>query len=144
MTKKLNGALHTVVAALAPLFIWVPAAAADTNDNAYLSALAANNIASVGGPADLVQIGHQVCDLLSPSVSPAMLENDVSRASLAGRIVISGSHVPITSGQAGVLVHYAIISYCPDSPGAVHWGVRPYPHNPEGPYGTCKEGGACW
>jgi hypothetical protein len=123
-------------------------ATADTNDDTNVSALAANNIASAQGPADLIQIGrHEICDAISPSVSPAMLENDVYRESLAGRIFtrsVGGSHAPITTSQAGIVVHDAVIAYCPDSAGAVYWGVRLYPHSPEGRYGTCKEGGACW
>jgi len=49
-------------------------------DDAYLNAKAAHNIHSVVGPADLVRIGHHVCELLSPSVSPAMVTDDVYRA----------------------------------------------------------------
>ncbi len=54
------------------------------DDDAYLNAMAAHNIHSVGGPADLIQVGHQVCELLSPSVSPAMVTNGVYRASVCG------------------------------------------------------------
>jgi hypothetical protein len=36
MMKKLSGAPLTGVAALAALFVWAPAAMADTNDDAYL------------------------------------------------------------------------------------------------------------
>jgi hypothetical protein len=150
MMKKLVGAPLTGIAALAALFVWAPAATADTNDDSYLSAMAANNIASVGGTGDLIDAGHQVCGFLSPSTSPAMVTDYVNRASLYGgrfyTISLGGSHAPLTNSQAGMLVTYAIGTYCPNSEGAKHWGVGgPYPpHNPEGPYGTCKEGGACW
>jgi Protein of unknown function (DUF732) len=86
------------------------------DDDAYLDAMAAHNIHPVGGPADLIQVGHQVCELLSPSVSPAMVTNGVYRASVCGG---SGSHAPITNSQAGILVNDAIGTYCPNSPGPV-------------------------
>jgi Protein of unknown function (DUF732) len=53
-------------------------------DDAYLNAMAAHNIFSVGGPVDLVQIGRQVCNALGPSVSPPMLTKNVERESISG------------------------------------------------------------
>jgi hypothetical protein len=69
MVKKLIDALHIVIAALAALSMWIPTALADTNDDAYLNAMAAHHIHSIGGPADLIYAGHQVCGFLSPSTS---------------------------------------------------------------------------
>lgn len=61
-----------------------PHAVADTNDNAYVNAMDENNVHSVGGTADLIYAGHQVCGFLSPSVSPPMVTDYVYRASLYG------------------------------------------------------------
>jgi len=102
--------------------IWIPTALADTNDDAYLNAMAAHHIHSIGGPADLIYAGHQVCGFLSPD-QPAMVTDYVVRASVnTGRFytIWGNSHNPITSSQAGMLVQYAIGTYCPNSPGAVH------------------------
>jgi hypothetical protein len=130
MMKKLSGAPLTGVAALAALFVWAPAAMADTNDDAYLSALAAHNIASVGGSGDLIYAGHQVCGFLSPSVSPAMVGDYVLRASLYGGrfyTIFGSAHNPLTSSQAGILVNDAIGTYCPNSPGAGYWHAPSFP-----------------
>jgi hypothetical protein len=124
MVKMLIRAMNFVIAAVAALFIGAPAATADTNDDAYLSALAAHNINSIGGSDDLVAAGHQVCGFLSPSTSPAMVTDYVYRASVYGGrfyTVWANAHNPLTNGQASVLVNYAIGSYCPNSPGAAHW-----------------------
>lgn len=43
-----------------------PHAFADTYENAYVNAMDENYIHSVGGPADLIYAGHQVCGFLSP------------------------------------------------------------------------------
>lgn len=105
-----------------------PHAVADTNDNVYVNAMDENNIQSVGGPADLIFAGHQVCGFLSPSVSPPMVTDYVYRASLyGGRFYTGGSHIPITNGQAGILVNDAIGTYCPNSPGALHWHAPWFP-----------------
>jgi hypothetical protein len=53
-----------------------PHAVADTNDNAYVNVMDENNIHSVGGLADLIYAGHQVCGF---TVGAAVLRpNDVS------------------------------------------------------------------
>jgi hypothetical protein len=131
MMKKLTGAPLTGVAALAALFVGAPAAMAGTGDDAYLSALTAHNIHSIGGPGDLVYAGHQVCGFLSPSTSPAMVEDYVLRASVnGGRFYtnsLGGSHAPLTNSQAGILVNDAIGTYCPNSPGAVYWHAPSFP-----------------
>jgi len=102
-----------------------PHAFADTNDNAHVNAMEENNIHSVGGPADLIYAGQQACGFLSPSVSPPMVTDYVYRASpYGGRFYtnsLGGSHIPITNGQAGILVNDAIGTYCPGSQGAIHW-----------------------
>lgn len=131
MVKNLIGALLIVVAALTAPFPSVPTALADTNDDAYLNAMAAHNIHSIGGPGDLISAGHQVCGFLSPSTSPAMVEDYVRRASVnGGRFYtnsLGGSHAPLTNSQAGVLVNDAIGTYCPNSPGAVYWHAPSFP-----------------
>lgn len=43
------------------LFMSAPFASADPNDDAYLSALAANGITSALRPANLIQVGHAIC-----------------------------------------------------------------------------------
>ena len=50
----------------------------------------------------------------------------------------------VNNAQAASCVHSAIVSYSPGGRAASQWGVQPYPHNPEGPYRTCQERGACW
>jgi Protein of unknown function (DUF732) len=109
-----------------------PHAVGDTNDNAYVNAVEATyNIHSVGGSADLIYAGQQVCGFLSPSVSPAMVTDHVYRASLYGNRFytnsLGGSHIPITNGQASILVNYAIGAYCSDSQGARHWRAPSFP-----------------
>ncbi|OBK45610.1 DUF732 domain-containing protein [Mycobacterium kubicae] len=107
-----------------------PIAAADTNDNAYLGALAAHNIASIAGPADLIDAGHQICGFLSPSTSPAMVTDYVYRASVnGGRFYapFGNARNPITNNQAGILVNDAIAAYCPNSPGAIQWHAPFFP-----------------
>jgi len=137
-----------VLAALAALASWLmlaPPATADPNDNAYLSALAADGITDVRGPADLIQIGHGVCNDISPRVSPAMLEYDIVRG--APDRLLTGWNAPITTCQAGNIVHYAVLAYCPNSEGARYWGVRPYPPNPDNhpmdPGGPCARLSSC-
>jgi hypothetical protein len=131
LTKGLKGLLAVGLGAF--MLALAPHAVADTNDNAYVNAMEENNIQSVGGPADLIYAGHQVCGFLSPSVSPPMVTDYVYRASLYGNRFytnsLGGSHIPITNGQAGILVNDAIGTYCPGSPGAVHWGVSALPQN---------------
>jgi hypothetical protein len=150
ITKALTTGIAALAFAASAAATLIPVASADPNDNAFVNAMEdQNNIWSIAGPADLIQAGHQVCGLLSPTVSPAMVINDVVHASLyGGRFysLLAGTHQPINQTQASQLVNYAIGTYCLNSEGAKHWGVGgPYPpHNPEGPYGTCQEGGACW
>jgi len=108
-----------------------PHAFADTNDNAHVNAMEENNIHSVGGPADLIYAGQQACGFLSPSVSPPMVTDYVYRASLyGGRFYPTrsvGLNIPITNGQAGILVNDAIGTYCPGSQGAIHWHPPYFP-----------------
>jgi Protein of unknown function (DUF732) len=130
MMKKLSGAPLTGVAALAALFVWAPAAMADTNDDAYLNAMEAHNIHSIGGPGDLIYAGHQVCGFLSPNTSPAMVTDYVVRGSVSGGrfyTVFGSAHNPLTSSQAGILVNDAIGTYCLNSPGAVYWHAGFFP-----------------
>jgi hypothetical protein len=68
LNKGLKGLLAVGLGGL--MLALAPHAVADSNDDAYLNAMAAHSIESVGGPADLIQIGHEVCNALSPSVSP--------------------------------------------------------------------------
>jgi hypothetical protein len=122
-----------VLAAVVALAAWLMSASpatADPTDNAFVNAMEENyNIHSVGGPADLIYAGHQVCGFLSPSTSPAMVTDYVNRASLYGgrfyTLSFGGSHAPLTTSQASMLVNTAIGSYCPNSEGAKHWHV-PY------------------
>ncbi|ORA68560.1 hypothetical protein BST25_21945 [Mycobacterium heidelbergense] len=110
--------------------ILAPAATADTGDDAYLNALAAHNIHSIGGPSDLIYAGHQVCGFLSPNTSPAMVADYVIRGSLYGGrfyTTFGNAHNPITSSQAGILVNDAIGTYCPNSPGATYWHAPSFP-----------------
>lgn len=131
IAKKLIGALLILAAALTAPFLSVPTALADNNDGTYLNALTAHNISSIGGPSDLIYAGHQVCGFLSPSTSPAMVEDYIRRASVnGGRFYtnsLGGSHAPLTSSQAGILVNDAIGTYCPNSPGAVYWHAPSVP-----------------
>jgi hypothetical protein len=110
----------------APMAV-APHAVADTNDDAYLRAMAAHNIHSIGGTTDLIYAGHQVCGFLSPSTSPAMVTDYVLRSSLNdGRFYTDyggPNRAPITSSQAGILVNDAIGTYCLNSPGARHWNA---------------------
>jgi Protein of unknown function (DUF732) len=103
LTKGLKGLLAAGVGAF--MLALAPQAVADTNDDAYINAMDENNIHFVGGPADLIYAGHQVCGFLSPSVSPPMVTDYVYRASLYGNRFytnsLGGSHIPITNGQAG-------------------------------------------
>jgi Protein of unknown function (DUF732) len=104
--------------------ILAPAAIADNGDDFYLNTLAAHNIHSIAGPEDLVDAGHQVCGFLNPSTSPAMVTDYVLRASVNGGrffTTFGNAHNPLTNSQAGILVSSAIGTYCPNSPGAVHW-----------------------
>ncbi|MGV0066285.1 DUF732 domain-containing protein [Mycobacterium colombiense] len=124
LKKTLNVLLATGLGA--PMWPWVPHAIADSNDDAYLNAVAAHNIYSIGGPADLLYAGHQVCGFLSPSTSPAMVTDYVVRASVnAGRFytIYGTEHAPLTNAQASVLVNDAIGTYCPKGDGARYWGV---------------------
>jgi hypothetical protein len=129
LTNGLKGLLAVGLGAF--MLASAPYAFADTNDNAYVNAMDENNIHSVGGPADLIYAGHQVCGFLSPSVSPPMVTDYVYRASLyGGRFYtnsLGGSHIPITNGQAGILVNDAIGTYCPNSQGALHWHAPWFP-----------------
>jgi Protein of unknown function (DUF732) len=86
---RFSGGSHSarVLVALAALAAWVmlaPDAVADTNDDAYLNAMEAHNIHSIGGPGDLIYAGHQVCGFLSPDTSPAMVTDYVVRGSVNG------------------------------------------------------------
>ena len=124
----MNIVTRALLIATAMLLVLAPAAVADTNDNDFVYAMEDKyNIHSVAGPADLIQAGHQVCGFLSPSTSPAMVTDYVNRASLYGgrfyTISLGGSHAPLTNSQAGMLVTYAIGTYCPDSEGARYWGM---------------------
>jgi hypothetical protein len=60
-----------------------------------------------------------------------MVTDYVYRASLYGNRFytnsLGGSHIPITNGHAGILVNDAIGTYCPGSPGAVHWHAPYFP-----------------
>jgi hypothetical protein len=130
LTKRVKGLLAVGLGAL--MLALAPHAVADTNDNAYVNAMEETyNIHSVGGSADLIYAGHQVCGFLSPSVSPAMVTDYVYRASLYGSRFytnsLGGSHIPITNGQASTLVQNAIGTYCPNSQGAQHWHAPYYP-----------------
>jgi Protein of unknown function (DUF732) len=130
MMKKLSGAPLTGVAALAAWVMLAPDAVADTNDDAYLNAMEAHNIHSIGGPGDLIYAGHQVCGFLSPDTSPAMVTDYVVRGSVNGGrfyTVFGSAHNPLTSSQAGILVNDAIGTYCPNSPGAAHWHAPSFP-----------------
>ncbi len=71
----LKGLLAVGLGAL--MLALAPHAVADTSDNTYVNAMDENNIHSVGGPADLIYAGHQVCGFLSPSVSPPMVTDYV-------------------------------------------------------------------
>jgi hypothetical protein len=125
----LKGLLAVGLGAL--MLALAPHAVADTSDNTYVNAMDENNIHSVGGPADLIYAGHQVCGFLSSSVSPPMVTDYVYRASLyGGRFYtnsLGGSHIPITNGQADILANDAIGTYCPNSQGAVYWHAPSFP-----------------
>src|ERR1700733_10379509 len=111
-TVALSGAAATIV----------PPAHADPADNAFVNALEQQyNIRSVGGPGDLIYAGHQVCGFLSPSTSPPMVVDYVSRASLYGHRFYAGAHQPLSGAQASMLVDLAISTYCPNSVGAKYW-----------------------
>ena len=60
-----------------------------------------------------------------------MVTDYVCRASLyGGRFYtnsLGGSRIPITNGQAGILVNDAIGTYCPGSPDAFHWHAPYFP-----------------
>ena len=116
-------------AVLAALLMLAPAATADSSDDYYLNGLHAYNIDSTGGSADLIQIGHEICGAISPNVSPSVLTQDIyGRNVYTGRIFtqsLGGAHIPVTSGQVGILVQHAVAAYCPNSEGAAYWGVRP-------------------
>ena len=67
--------------------MWAPAAAAEPDDDYYLSGLHAYNIDSTGVLADLIPIGQQVCGAISPNVSPSVLTQDIyGRNVYTGRI----------------------------------------------------------
>jgi hypothetical protein len=138
----------TALAALAALLMLAPAATTDTTDDAYLSALATNDITSAQGSAVLIQVGQAICTDTNAGITPAMegirLAEMWHGGADRGGLTPAGAPGMVNNAQAASWVHSAIISYCPNGLAATHWGVQPYPHNPEGPYGTCKEGGACW
>jgi Protein of unknown function (DUF732) len=121
MRKSLVACLGAVMLVLAPH------AGADPADNAFVNAMEQqNNIWSVGGPGDPIYAGHQVCGFLSPSTSPPMVMDYVSRASLNAHRFYSlwnGSHQPLNQAQASQFVDLAIRTYCPNSEGAKYWGV---------------------
>lgn len=107
----------------AVMLVLAPQAGADPADNAFVNAVEEqNNIWSVGGPGDLIYAGHQVCGFLSPTTSPPMVVDYVSRASLYGHRFYGGSHQPLSGAQASQFVDLAIRTYCPNSEGAKYWG----------------------
>jgi Protein of unknown function (DUF732) len=115
-----------------------PAVRADSNDDNYLNALAANGITSATGPDALIKIGHSVCNSLSRGFTPAqdaMTLRDTWRGGADhGGLTPSGIPGAVNLSQASAWVTAAAVNYCPTPhPGGAIVGPGPYGVTPPAP-----------
>jgi Protein of unknown function (DUF732) len=97
MIAKLAAALAVCALALAPV------ARADTNDDTYMQTLDNAGVGHLHQRAQLITLGHLVCDNISDGMRPI----DVAKSIYAS--------ADISQHDAGAVVGAAIAAYCPST-----------------------------
>ena len=95
------------------------------NERNYLFQLGPDMLQVPGSDGDKLKNGYVVCDYLRGDGQPLTAVNALQRRFYTNSL--GGSHIPITNGQASILVNDAIGTYCPGSQGAIHWHAQYFP-----------------